>query len=111
MQFGGLPLLPPVREGVPRSERLQAVFLDHICILPIFFTLIYHPVLPERLQRSLGYLEILSSSREWGNEIKKGKILIREYLTGIKHICQIRHLYDFNPDILHVPDIGPVHLF
>jgi hypothetical protein len=47
----------------------------------------------------------------YGTGIKIGELVIRGYLPGIEHAHQIRRLHDLNSDILHVPDIGPVHLF
>jgi hypothetical protein len=57
--------------------------------------------------QSTGF-SINSGYRSWEYE---GKVFIREGLPGVEHAGQIRHLHNLNPDILHIPDIGPMHLF
>ena len=57
--------------------------------------------------QSTGF-SINSGYRSW---VYEGEVFIREGLPGVEHAGQIRYLHNLNPDILHVPDIGPMHLF
>ncbi len=48
-----------------------------------------------------------SATGAWGS---MGKFEIRKYSPGIQQTAHISRFHNLNPDILHIPDIGLVHL-
>ncbi len=110
MQFSGFPLLPVVREGYSTVRTIAGCFsgsLRHFSNIFCTHRSSVVTITPSKITRLPGNpLEL----PEMVKGDKKEKILIRESSIGVEHTRQIRRLHDFNPDILHVPDIGPVHL-
>jgi hypothetical protein len=69
------------------------------------------PILIVNIQNNRAIRGIFNVSMIMVQANNTGKPLIRKYLPSIKNARQISCIDDLNSDILHIPDISPVHLF